>query len=164
MAWCEHHKISPMQSLSVGESRQRQLFFELYLEYLLWRTSVAVLEVVQFADGLKVAERHSKVIFPGSKTLYKWLRSGFTRGDHSQESHFTSDMDSGSTESVFLGSEFSKKLDPEHQPPRTAAERIGESIRIIPRFFRSDLSSFGFRVVCVRQLMGNASSDMRATC
>ena len=67
--WCKDHDIDlpddffestfikPEQSLihdeHVRERYQRQLFFTLYLEYLLWRTSVAVLEIVLFADQCK---------------------------------------------------------------------------------------------------------------
>lgn len=48
----------------------------------------------------------------------------------------------------YLGQGFGKKKDPEHLPPRNAMEKIGEGIRLIPRFFRSESSAFGFRVVC----------------
>ncbi|KAK0247699.1 hypothetical protein LTS09_017183 [Friedmanniomyces endolithicus] len=57
-------------------------------------------------------------------------------------------MDSGGSEATYLGEDFMRRKDPEHLPPRNAFERVGESIRKLPRFFRSDESAFGFRVVC----------------
>ncbi|KAK5126657.1 hypothetical protein LTR85_009591 [Meristemomyces frigidus] len=170
--WCKEHDIDlpddffettfvkPDQMLihdeHVRERYQRQLFFMLYLEYLLWRASAAVLDIVLYADKRKQegALKRSKLIFPGSKSLYKWLRSPFGREDLSNDSHFMADMDSGGAESVFLGAEFARKMDPEHQPPRNTAERIGETIRLIPKFFRSDASAFGFRVVCATMTIG----------
>lgn len=53
------------------ERRQRQLFFVLYLEYLLWRCSRSMLDVVVFVDRRRQegAFKKSKIIFPGSKTM-----------------------------------------------------------------------------------------------
>lgn len=164
--WCKEHDIElpddffestfvrPEHMLAhdehTRERYQRQLFFTLYLEYLLWRAGTAVLDLVVYADKRKQegALKHSKLIFPGSQSFYKWLKSPFRQEDLSNDSHFMADMDSGGAESVYLGAEFARKKDPEHQSPRNAAERIGETIRLIPQFFRSDASAFGFRVVC----------------
>ncbi|KAK4547039.1 hypothetical protein LTR36_001260 [Oleoguttula mirabilis] len=164
--WCKEHGIElpddffestfvkPEQMLiheeHVRERYQRQLFFTLYLEYLLWRAGAAVLDVVLYADRRKQegALKRSKLIFPGSMTLYKWLKSSFAQEDLSNDSHLMGDLDAGGAESVFLGAEFSRKMDPEHQPPRNTVERMGERIRLIPKFFRSDASAFGVRVVC----------------
>jgi hypothetical protein len=56
---------------SVRERRQRQLFFILYVEYLLWRCSRSMLDVILYVDKRKQegALDKSKVIFPGSKTI-----------------------------------------------------------------------------------------------
>ena len=49
----------------------RQLFFVLYLEYLLWRTSKSMLDVILYVDKRKQegAFAKNKLIFPGSKTI-----------------------------------------------------------------------------------------------
>lgn len=122
----------------------------LYLEYLLWRAGRAVLDVVLLAEGYKQdgKMKQSKLIFPGSKTLHKWIRATFGREDLSQDDHFLTDLEVGASESMYLGQSFSQGKDPEHLPPRNTWERIGNVIRLIPKFFRTDASSFGFRVAC----------------
>jgi len=132
------------------ERYQRQLFFTLYLEYLLWRTSLAVLDLVLWADKKKQdgALKRTKLIFPGSKRLYKWVKAVFSEEDLSSDGHYLAEADAGGSESVYLGEDFMRRRDPEHLPPRNAGERIGDGIRKIPRFFRSDSSAFGLRVVC----------------
>ncbi|KAK5157995.1 hypothetical protein LTS14_003918 [Recurvomyces mirabilis] len=132
------------------EQYQRQLFFILYLEYLLWRAGGAALEIVLWADRRKAegALKRNKLIFPGSRTLYKWLVSVFGREDLSNDGHYMAEADSGGSEAIFLGQDFGRRKDPEHLPPRNTLERVGDTIRKIPQFFRSDASAFGFRVVC----------------
>ncbi|KAK0248000.1 hypothetical protein LTS09_016886 [Friedmanniomyces endolithicus] len=132
------------------ERYQRQLFFTLYLEYLSWRAGSAVLDLVLWADKRKLegALKRNKLIFPGSKTLYKWFRAVFGREDLSNDGSYLAEMDSGGAEATYLGEDFMRRKDPEHLPPRNAFERMGESVRKLPRFFRSDESAFGFRVVC----------------
>ncbi|KAH9829614.1 putative ER transporter, 6TM, N-terminal [Teratosphaeria destructans] len=144
------------QDENLRERSQRQLFFALYLEYLLWRCGVAVLDLVLFADKRKaeggLAKR--KLIFPGSKTLYKWLKSVVGREDFNKGTSYMADMDSATAESIFLGKDFGRRRDPEHLPPQNVGERIGEAIRLIPKFFRSDDAAFGFRVVCATMSIG----------
>lgn len=131
------------------ERNQRQLFFTLYLEYLLWRTSVSALDLVDYAEKRKSegAFKKSKVIFPGSKTIYKWIKSTVGREDLSQEDAYTRNMDPVGSSSVYLGQAFMKRSDPEHLPPRNSAEKIGNFVARVPQFLRSDASLFGVRVV-----------------
>ena len=72
----------------------------------------------------------------------------------SQEDFHSADMDTGLSQSVYLGQEFEKRRDPEHLPPRNFTERAGESIRTIPKFFRSDASAFGFRAAAATMSVG----------
>ena len=138
------------------ERHQRQLFFTLYLEYLLWRVSCSVLDLVLYVDKRKQegAFKRSRVIFPGSRTLYKWFKSVWRREDFNEEDSFTADLNSGGAQSVYLGEEFEKKRDPEHLPPKNTSQRLGEAMRIIPKFFRSEASAFGFRVVAATMTIG----------
>jgi hypothetical protein len=85
--WCKQHNIelppdffessfvfpeniSPIDE-NVRERRQRQLFFVLYLEYLLWRCGKSMLDLILYVDKRKQegAFKSSKIIFPGSKTM-----------------------------------------------------------------------------------------------
>jgi hypothetical protein len=137
-------------------THQRQLFFVLYLEYLLWRVGKALLDLVLYVDKRKQdgAFKRSKVIFPGSKTIYHWIRSTWGKEDMSKEDAFTADYDAGVADSVYLGQSFTKTRDPEHLPPRNALEKFGEAVRQIPVFFRSDASAFGLRVVAATMTLG----------
>ena len=138
------------------ERHQRQLFFTLYMEYLLWRVGKSTLDLVLYIDKRKQegAFERTKVIFPGSKTLYKWVKAVCGKEDLSEEDSFTADLDSGGSQSMYLGQHFEMKKDPEHLPPRNTLEKIGEGIRVIPRFLRSESSAFGFRVVCATMTLG----------
>ena len=87
LEWCKEHNIElppdffessfvapeniSYPEASVRERRQRQLFFILYVEYLLWRCSRSMLDVILYVDKRKQegALDKSKVIFPGSKTI-----------------------------------------------------------------------------------------------
>lgn len=163
--WCREHDIDipddffesnfvgPDSISPEGSKRdeyQRQLLFTLYLEFLLWRTGAAVLEIVLWADQKKQdgVLKHSKLIFPGSKTLYKWLKAVVGQEDASKDGHVMAGVESVGSEGVFLGDDFARRKDPEHLPPRDVAERFGEALRATPQFFRSDASAFGFRVAC----------------
>ncbi|KAI6870077.1 hypothetical protein KC343_g7546 [Hortaea werneckii] len=163
--WCKEHDIELPEGFFEGNSTmpeslvvkddsirdryQRQLFFTLYLEYLLYRASRAMLDLTLFVDKRKHegALKRSKLIFPGSRTLYKWLKATVGKEDLSKDSHIMTDLDAGGSEAVYLGDSFGKKKDPEHLPPRNVIERGGEIFRAIPNFFRSDASSFGLRTV-----------------
>lgn len=172
--WCSHHDIdlppdffesgyTPMDTTTLNnnaneddlrEYNRRQLYFALYVEYLLTRVGLAALNLVLYADERKQAGALSKtrLIVPGIKTLKKWVRCAFGREDLSHE--HTADYDSAGTRSLDLGQAYHKNKDPEHLPPRNVGERIGEAIRLIPRAFRSDASAFGFRVVLATMSIG----------
>ncbi len=47
---------------------------------------------------------------------------------------------------IYLGSGFNPKKDPEHLPPVTAWQHFGNALRTIPHFLGSQESAFGFRV------------------
>jgi hypothetical protein len=80
------------------------------------------------------------------QTLSKWIKSTLTRSDLSEDDPYTADMDLGGAQFLDLGENFGKKRDPEHFPPRNRMEKIGDAIRLVPRFFRSEESRFGLRV------------------
>ncbi|EME49428.1 hypothetical protein DOTSEDRAFT_68258 [Dothistroma septosporum NZE10] len=170
--WCHAHDIELPQdflkssflrpesihvdSEHIRETVQRQLFFALYVEYLLWRAGLAALELVLYVDKRKQEGAMSKIrlIFPGARTLKKWAIAMVGREDESEEDRLASDLDSAGTDNLYLGESYSKRKDPEHLPPQTSWEKMGEVIRLLPRGLRSDASAFGFRVVCATMSIG----------
>jgi hypothetical protein len=135
---------------SVPDRLRRQLFFVLHMEYMLFRAGQATLDMVLFADQMKADGKlkHSKFIFPGSRALYKWLKAALGQEDISKNSEYLTDMEDSAMQTLFMGSEFGRRLDPEHLPPRNFGEKVGDRIRKIPNFFRTPASAFGFRVTC----------------
>ncbi|QIW98053.1 hypothetical protein AMS68_003571 [Peltaster fructicola] len=127
---------------------RKQLFLMLYLEYLLLRIGKTVLDLIIYADSVKQEGKlkRYRLLFPGRRVLYKWFLSVFVKEDMSPDDHLMSDMEVGASEALYLGQDFGRKYDPEHLPPQNAWEKIGEGIRFIPNFFRTDSSAFGFRV------------------
>jgi hypothetical protein len=139
-----------MDNEAVPDKLRTQLFFVLHMEYMLFRAGTATLDMVLFADKVKQDGKlsHSKFIFPGSRALYKWLRATFGREDMAKSSEYLTDMEDSAMQTLYMGAAFGKRIDPEHLPPRNIGEKIGDQIRKIPDFFRSDASGFAFRVTC----------------
>lgn len=144
------------RSEHIRERHQRQLFFVLYSEYLLLRVGRSVLDLVLYVDKRKAdgAFKRSKVIFPGSKTLYKWIRATVNKEDISEQDSYDADLGSGVNTSLYLGEGFNPRRDPEHLPPRNAWEKTGNKVRSIPRFFRSEESVHGLRVAAATMTIG----------
>ncbi|KAF2717130.1 hypothetical protein K431DRAFT_298064 [Polychaeton citri CBS 116435] len=140
---------------TVREKYQRNLFFVLYLEYLLYRSGYAILELVLYADGLKQDGTLTKwrFIFPCSRDIYKFFRAMFVHEDIPNDSQIMSDMDQGGTEMVYMGDAFNKRKDPEHLPAVTWFEKAGEWLRVIPKFFRSKNSAFALRVAAATMVI-----------
>jgi hypothetical protein len=172
MDWCREHQInlpagffeadfsSPeqpeaMQAMSNEEFRQ-ELFFMLYLEYLLWRAGAATLDLMLWTEEKKHdgTLKKTRLIVPAIKVLQKWAISTFGREDSSEEDQYTADMDSGRTEALDLGASFSRRKDPEHLPPKNAWEKFGNLVRLLPRALRSDASAFGLRVAAATMSIG----------
>lgn len=171
--WCHEHGVDlpddffhgptswqPPDDLLRDESMrvtyQRQLFFTLYLEYLLWRVSTSVLDLMLYLDKRRQDGifKRKRVIFPGSKTLYKWFKATFGREDLSHEDSYIADWDVSGAQAPFLGQDFDRKKDPEHLPPRNAREKVGDALRVIPRFLGSEESLHGARVAAATMSIG----------
>ncbi|KIW03822.1 uncharacterized protein PV09_05121 [Verruconis gallopava] len=143
------HEQSGNTDENVHERNQRQVYLLLYMEFLLWSSAKAVLALVKYSDELIAngTMSKSKLILPGWKRLRKWLRT-FLNTEEGPTEETRGDLGDINQTAILvdLGSAFSKRKDPEHLPPRNAVERLGNAIRVVPRFFRSNHSSFGFRV------------------
>ncbi|CZS95803.1 uncharacterized protein RAG0_05328 [Rhynchosporium agropyri] len=133
---------------------QQQLYLILYLEHLLYSTGLAICELIKFADR-KVEDgtmKKNRLISPGQKRLRKWIMS-IGREDHSLDSDTPDSMEAGNN-TIYMGSGFNPKKDPEHLPPQTAWEKFGNGLRTIPHFLGSTESAFGFRVACATLTIG----------
>ncbi|KAK9324942.1 hypothetical protein V1517DRAFT_305786 [Lipomyces orientalis] len=105
------------RDLTGNDQTRQQLYLILYLEFLLWSTGYAVLDLVKYADA-KVESGHmkrKKIQVPGKKRLRKWLRSCLSIEDTTAE-HLPEQSEGGSL-SIALGQSFLKRKDPEHLPP-----------------------------------------------
>ncbi|KAF2806265.1 uncharacterized protein BDZ99DRAFT_538446 [Mytilinidion resinicola] len=128
----------------------KQLYLLLFMEFLLYSVSRAVLSLVRYADE-QVADgkmKKSKLIMPGNRRLKKWLVNIFKVEDSTAEDTTTTGDVDGNKSTIYMGEAYSARKDPEHLPPQTAWEHIGDFIRIFPRFLRSSESAFGFRAAC----------------
>ena len=124
------------------------------MEFLLWSTGKAVLDLVQFADK-KVADgtmKKNRLITPGAKRLKKWLQSILKDEDDSTES--SPDVAEGGGSGVYSGSSFEKAKDPEHLPPTNPWQRFGNGVRSAAGILGSPESAFGFRVACATLTIG----------
>lgn len=83
---------------------------------------------------------------------YKWIKATFGEEDFNHETSYTADMDAGGEQSVYLSQQW--RRDPEHNPPETTLERIGDQFRKIPKLLRSDASAFGLRVSAATMTLG----------
>ena len=143
------------KGIKVYLTYQRQLYMFLYMEYLLYHTSQAILDFIKFADE-KVENGQmskSRVILPGRRQLVKWAFSIFKNEDQSMEEQGLGDIHASAT-IVSMGSAYSAKKDPEHLPPTNGIEKIGNGIRKIPAFLRSPESAFGLRVAFATMSIG----------
>ncbi|KAH7364340.1 hypothetical protein BKA65DRAFT_389211 [Rhexocercosporidium sp. MPI-PUGE-AT-0058] len=123
----------------------KRLHVILYMEYLLYSVSMAILKLVWFAETKSSDGTFDKkrVIVPKLKTLVKWVR-GLINGEDTDP---TANVDhSAGAEPVYLGDSFQAPRDPEHLPPKTRWQVMGNYIRVIPRFLGSDAVRFGVRV------------------
>jgi Fusaric acid resistance protein-like len=118
------------------------------MAHLLHSTSQAVLQFVRFADERAERGKLSKfrLIIPGSKRLRKWFYSSF-RAQDSHEDDNAGEINS-QNKSLLLGEAYRTRRDPEHRPPETMGQKVGDWLRIIPNILRSPESAFGFRVAC----------------
>ena len=124
------------------------------MEFLLWSTGRAVIDLVKFAD-LKASEgvmARRRFIFPGKKRLKKWVVGALGKEDalteHAPDTTETTNIN------IELGQAFQETKDPEHLPPTNAWQRFGNNIRSISHILGSQESAFGFRVAVATMSIG----------
>ncbi|KAG4030892.1 hypothetical protein MFRU_010g00260 [Monilinia fructicola] len=139
---------------AVHRRDQQQLYLILFMENLLYTAGLAVIELVRFADG-KVEDgtmKKNRLIVPGQRRLKKWI-FGIANADTTADSNTPDNQEAG-INNVYLGSGFNPRKDPEHLPPKTAWQHLGNGLRTIPRFLGSPESAFGFRAACATLTLG----------
>lgn len=117
-------------------------------------TGEAVQDFVAFAeektrDG-SITKKH--LIIPTWRRIKKWLIGIFGNDDSTGED--SPDVMERGGNVVFLGHGWKQKKDPEHLPPTTTWEKIGNGLRNFSHFFGSPESVFGFRVACATMTVG----------
>ncbi|KAL4913300.1 hypothetical protein BDW62DRAFT_166816 [Aspergillus aurantiobrunneus] len=138
----------PMDGAVNRDRARRQLYLFLYMEELLASTGNMVLNFVRYADEKSQSGKLSKtrLIIPGGKRLRKWALSIFKTEDSHGEDHLG---DVNAHNGVLqLGEAYKARKDPEHLPPVTTLQKIGDRIRRLSATLRSSESSYGFRVAC----------------
>ncbi|OJD30580.1 mfs transporter [Diplodia corticola] len=144
------HDVRKDKGAEAYNRSQRSLYALLYIEYLLYSTSRAIVEFVRFADDRhKTGKLDSKhLIMPGYKRWKKWLVNFLKdRDGENNAENGMGDFNNVSIE-INMGEAYKRRKDPEHLPPENLIERLGDRVRRIPRFLRSPESTFGFRVAC----------------
>lgn len=124
------------------------------MEFLLWSTGRAVLELVSFADG-KVKQgvmSKKRVIVPGMKRMKKWILASIGTEDSSAD--HAPDTSESTRLNIEVGDAYRKSRDPEHLPPANAWQSFGNGVRAISRILGSQESAFGFRVACATLSIG----------
>ncbi|KAJ5782315.1 hypothetical protein N7457_004089 [Penicillium paradoxum] len=135
-------------SATQKDRSRRQLYLFLYMEQLLYSTGQTVLDFVRYADHIEAKGKllKTRLVIPGGKRLWKWAKSFLD----AEESHEDDNMGDIHTQNniLHLGEAYRLRKDPEHLPPTTVFEKIGDKIRVFPWFLRSFESTYGFRVAC----------------
>ena len=124
------------------------------MEFLLWSTGRAVLDLVRFADR-KVEEgvtKKMRFIFPGLKRTKKWFSSAI-KIENTNLEQSPDELETGGT-GIYVGESFNAAKDPEHLPPMNSWERFGDVLRGISHRLASPESAFGFRVACATLTIG----------
>ena len=124
------------------------------MEFLLWSTGQAVVNLVRFAD-LKRSEgvmAKKRFIYPGMKRLRKWIFCAFGKEDATAE--HSPDLSETINVNVELGQAFHEKRDPEHLSPTNTWQRFGNNIRRVSEVLGGKESAFGLRVAVATMSIG----------
>ncbi|KAJ5994433.1 hypothetical protein N7451_010157 [Penicillium sp. IBT 35674x] len=150
--WLSWTGIRQPVEISKGvDSRQReryffQLYFLLDLESSLIAIARRILDLVRYAD-LKVSDgtMHKKrLVLPTWKQMKKWFWASLSREDRELDYHLYSKR--SGTSRIYLDDVLQTNTDPEHLPPQSKWEMVGDKLRRGFHFFGSPESVFGFRV------------------
>ncbi|KAJ5653065.1 hypothetical protein N7490_000068 [Penicillium lividum] len=149
LSWTGMYQSSDMSTGISSQQRERyrfQLCFLLDLESSLVSTARRILDLVKYADS-KVDDGtmdKKRVVLPTWKELKKWLWASLS-GEDLELDYFQYSKRSG-TVRIYLDDVLQTGTDPEHFPPQSTWQRVGDHFRRSYHFFGSPESMFGFRV------------------
>jgi Fusaric acid resistance protein-like len=116
------------------------------MEYSFLATARGILDLVQYADS-KVDDgtmKRKRLLLPSWKRMQQWFWAALSREDSNLDYEAYSTR--SGTVTVYLGDALQTEKDAEHLPPVSMWEKVTDNFRIIPHFFGSSESAFGFRV------------------
>ena len=116
------------------------------MEYQFLTTAQGILSLARWADS-KVEDgtmKKKRLILPSWKRMEKWMWAAVSREDNNLDYEAASTR--SGTVTVYLGDALQNEKDAEHLPPTSTWERASNRLRVIPEFFGSAESHFGFRV------------------
>jgi hypothetical protein len=116
------------------------------MEYQFLATAKGILTLARWADS-KVEDgtmKKKRLILPSWKRMEKWMWAAISREDNNLDYEAASTR--CGTVTVYLGDALQSEKDAEHLPPTSTWEKASDRLRIIPEFFGSAESYFGFRV------------------
>jgi len=118
------------------------------MEQLLTSTGQTVSEFVRYADSIveKGKMSRTRLVIPGIKRSWKWAKSFLKANDTHEDDHMGDVHTQNNT--LELGEAYRHRKDPEHLPPTSFFEKLGDKVRVFPWFLRSFESTYGFRVAC----------------
>jgi Fusaric acid resistance protein-like/Aromatic acid exporter family member 2 len=116
------------------------------MEYSFLATARGILDLVKYADS-KVDDgtmKRKRLIFPSWKRMQQWFWAALSREDSNLDYEAYSTR--SGTVTVYLRDALQTEKDAEHLPPVSTWEKATDKLRLIPHFFGSPESAFGFRV------------------
>lgn len=163
--WCAASQLNGMKpsDYPLHERHQSQLYLildvckfilfpegkiltSLKLEYSFLMAAREVLNLVKYADSKVDDGTMSKMrlILPTWKQMKKWFWAILAREDSNLDYQVYSTRSGSPT--VHIGDAIRAEKDTEHLPPTSFWEKATDKFRVIPHFFGSAESAFGFRV------------------
>ncbi|GAM88916.1 hypothetical protein ANO11243_069500 [Dothideomycetidae sp. 11243] len=132
------------------ERCRRQLYLILWMDYSLEALAGRIYDFCIYVDQKAESGKLKKkrLVVPGYKRTRKYFKE-IWKSDidhyHDETTGLVSEQ-GGQASQIYLGAAYHKRRDPEHLPPTTTLEKIGDQMRKIPHFLRSKESVFGLRV------------------
>ena len=116
------------------------------MEYQFLATAQGISSLARWVDS-KVEDgtmQKKRLIVPSWTRMGKWMWAAMSREDSNLD--YVASSTRCGTVTVYLGDALQNEKDAEHLPPRSRWEKASNWLRIIPEFFGSAESCFGFRV------------------
>jgi hypothetical protein len=152
-AGSKHATMDPA-AIERGLFASKRLHVVFYMEYLLYSVSLAILDLVRFAEQKSQDSTFTRIrlVLPALKTLIKWGKGLIDGDEANNEENF--DQLASNAPTVYLGDSFRRAKDPEHLPPKNQIQAWGDHLRAVPRALGSAPVAFGVRVTIAVMSIG----------